>query len=84
MVFHPRTLSFRRVGDVLDVDCLTERLSITTVLAVQPFCCVGADPVWIAFPLFGSSSNVDSTARQVHLHYMNTYEKEMRTNNQQE
>jgi hypothetical protein len=41
MVIHPRTLSFRRVGDVLDVDCLAERPSITTVLAVQPFRCVG-------------------------------------------
>jgi hypothetical protein len=59
IVSHPRTLSFRRVGDVLDVDCLAERPGITTVLAVQPFRCVGADPVGIAFPSFGCSSNVE-------------------------
>jgi hypothetical protein len=56
---HSRTLSFRRVGGVLDVDCLAERPSITTVLAVQSFRCVGGDPVGISFPSAGCSSDVE-------------------------
>jgi hypothetical protein len=52
-------LSFRRVGGVLDVDCLAERPSITTVLAVRSFRCVGGDPVGISFPSAGCSSVVE-------------------------
>jgi hypothetical protein len=57
------------------VDCLAERPSITTVLAVQPFRCVGADPVGIAFPSFGCSSNVEQQQGKYIFHHMFAYEK---------
>jgi hypothetical protein len=62
---HSRTLSFRRVGDVLDVACLAERPSITTVLAVRPFRCKGGDPVGVAFPSFNCSSTIDQQGKYI-------------------
>jgi hypothetical protein len=59
IIIHSRTLSFRRVGDVLDVNCLAERPGIATVLAVRPFRCVGGDPVGVAFTSYGCSSIVE-------------------------
>ena len=59
LINHSRTLSFRRAGEVLDVNCLAERPGIATVLAVRPFRCVGGDPVGVAFTSYGCSSIVE-------------------------